>query len=209
MRTRMQTVAWLLVLLSMVPGLAFGQRLRLTGRVVDPSGKPIEGVQVTATSKDVPTFRETRTTDRRGSFTIDLPRNEVTYQYHFVKPGYCHLRRGAALDARGQPEVRLDDAAGRVAGRGRGRACDRVGTRRRRLQRGRRRPEDEGPADGRSVVQPGGRRGSNLVSAWVALAQVQVQAGHNKEAAESAEKAIALGSKDEAMMTAGGRRTRT
>ena len=42
----------------------------------------------------------------------------------------------------------------------------------------------------------------NLVSAWVALAQVQVQAGHNKEAAESAEKAIALGSKDEAMMTA-------
>ncbi len=41
-----------------------------------------------------------------------------------------------------------------------------------------------------------------LVQAWAALTTVELQMGHNQEAAESAEKAIALGSKDEAILTA-------
>ena len=41
-----------------------------------------------------------------------------------------------------------------------------------------------------------------LSVAWVALSSVQLQTGHNQEAAESAEKAIALGSKDEAILAA-------
>ena len=92
MATSQRIVAGVLVLLLVVPGLAFArQRLRLDGKIVDPKGKPIEGVTVTATSSDVPGFREVRTTDKKGSFTIDLPQNGVTYQYRFDKVGYATL----------------------------------------------------------------------------------------------------------------------
>jgi Tfp pilus assembly protein PilF len=40
-----------------------------------------------------------------------------------------------------------------------------------------------------------------LTQAWVALTTVELQMGHNQDAADSAEKAIALGMKDEAILT--------
>ena len=202
MRTRMQTVAWLLVLLSMVPGLAFGQRLRLTGRIVDPNDKPIEGVEVTATSPDVPAFRVVKTTDKKGSFTIDLPQNEVTYQYRFVKAGYVSLDAKQKWSLEGSQKFDWTMQPGEspaVAAAATATASE---------------PAVAAYNAGVAALKTKDLRTAeasfnqavaadpNLVSAWVALAQVQVQAGHNKEAAESAEKAIALGSKDEAMMTA-------
>jgi Tfp pilus assembly protein PilF len=203
MRTRMQTVAWLLVLLSMVPGLAFGQRLRLTGRIIDPSGKPIEGVEVTATSPDVPAFREVETTDKKGSFTIDLPRGEVDYTYKFVKAGYVSLEAkqhwslegsqrfdwtmqpgaSTAADA-ATPAVTTSEPA--VTAYNAGVAALKA--------------KDARTAEAKFNEAVG--LDPKMVPAWVALTTVQVQMGHNKEAAESAEKAMALGSKDAAMLTA-------
>jgi Tfp pilus assembly protein PilF len=204
MRTPLRMAAWLLVLLTLVPGLAFGQRLRLTGRVADPSGKPLEGVEVTATSKDVPAFHETRTTDRRGTFTIDLPRNEVSYQYHFVKPGYVTFDANQRWTADGgqrfdwtmvpgeSPAASTPSTAPAsasepaVAAYNAGVAALKA--------------KDVRTAE--ASFNQAVAADPKLVSAWVALTQVQVQSGHNKEATESADKAIALGSKDEAMMTA-------
>jgi Tfp pilus assembly protein PilF len=202
MRTPRRSVAWLLVLLALVPSLAFGQRLRLVGRVADPAGKPIEGVEVTATSKEVPSFHETRTTDKKGSFTIDLPQNETTYQYHFVKAGYVTLDANQRWTVEGSQKfdwtMQPGDAPATAATTTAATAepavvAYNVGVNALKTKDLR---TAEAKFNEAVTIDP------KLVPAWVALAQVQVQSGHNKEATESAEKAMALGSRDEAMMTA-------
>ncbi|MBE3131997.1 MAG: carboxypeptidase regulatory-like domain-containing protein, partial [Acidobacteria bacterium] len=92
MHTSQRTMAWLLILIWIVPGLAFAQRIAtLVGKVVDPEGKPIQGVVVTATSSDLPKFKEVRTTDKKGAFTINFSQVDVTYHYRFDKAGYQSL----------------------------------------------------------------------------------------------------------------------
>ncbi len=202
MRTPWRTLAWLLVLSTLVPGLAFGQRLRLVGRIVDPQGKPIEGVEVTATSPDVSTFREVRTTDKKGSFTIDLPQNEVDYTYRFVKAGYVpldakqhwSLEGSQKFDWTMQPGASTaDSAAAPVTSSEPAIVAYNAGVEALKAKDARTAEAKFNEAVG---LDP------KMVPAWVALSTVQVQTGHNKEAAESAEKAMALGSKDEAMLTA-------
>ena len=79
MHTSHRNIAWLLILLWIVPGLVFAEeRARLEGRVIDPQGKPIQGVKVTATCKQDPKFHEVRTTDKKGTFTIIFTQIEVT-----------------------------------------------------------------------------------------------------------------------------------
>src|ERR1035437_4846484 len=89
MPTSQRTMACLLTLIWIIPGLAFaGQKGRLIGKVVDPQGNPIPGVVVTATSPQIPSFREVRTTDKKGTFTVDFRQVDVTYHYRFDKAGY-------------------------------------------------------------------------------------------------------------------------
>ncbi len=203
MATSQRIVAGVLVLLLVVPGLAFArQRLRLDGKIVDPKGKPIEGVTVTATSSDVPGFREVRTTDKKGSFTIDLPQNGVTYQYRFDKVGYATLNArqqwqlegsqrfewtmqpGSGPEIGGAAPISLSEPA--VLAYNAGVAA----------VKGKDYPTAEAKFKEAAGLDP------QLSVAWVALSSVQLQTGHNQEAAESAEKAIALGSKDEAILAA-------
>src|SRR5512140_1861613 len=92
MHTSQRKVAWLLILFLMVPGLVFAaERARLEGRVVDPQGKPIQGVKVTASCKQDEKFHEVRTTDKKGTFTIIFSQINVTYLYRFEKEGYQTL----------------------------------------------------------------------------------------------------------------------
>ena len=102
MHTSHRKIAWLLILLWIVPGLVFAQeRARLLGRVVDPQGKPIQGVKVTVTCKQDPKFHETRTTDKRGTFTVIFSQIEVTYQYLFEKEGFTTLEANQDWSAEG------------------------------------------------------------------------------------------------------------
>ena len=203
MATSRRTVALLLILLVMVPGLAFArQRLRLDGKVVDPQGKPIEGVSVTATSPDVPGFREIRTTDKKGIFTIDLPQVDVTYHYRFDKAGYAPvnaqqhwqlegsqrfqwtMQPGSGPEIGGAPPASLSEPA--VLAYNAGVAAVRA--------------KDYATAEAKFKEAAG--YDPKLSVAWVALSSVQLQTGHNQEAAEAAEKAMALGTRDEAILTA-------
>jgi Tfp pilus assembly protein PilF len=187
----------------MVPALAFARdRARLVGRVVDPEGKPIEGVAVTATSQEVPTFREVRTTDKKGSFTIDIHVIDVTYHYRFEKDGYepldaqqdWHLegtqkfdwtmRPGSGRTVSGPPPASTSEPA--IIAYNAGITALRA--------------KDNATAEAKFKESVG--HDPKLVQAWVLLSTVQVQTGHDKEAAESAEKAMALGSRDEAALTA-------
>ncbi len=193
-----------MMLIWIVPVVAFaGQdEGRLVGKIIDPDGKPIPGVSVTATSPQISSFKELRTTDKRGTFTIDFRQIDVTYQYRFEKAGYqtleirqdWHLvgtqhsewtmQPGAAAAAVGsvpaasasEPAV-LAYNAGIVALKA----------------------KDYATAEAKFTEAVG--HDPKLVQAWSALSAVQVETGHNQQAAEAAERAMALGAKDEAVLT--------
>ncbi len=89
MNGRQRAIVWLLVLIMMLPGLAFASRKgRLIGKVLDPDGHPVAGVSVTTTSKDIPNFRKVTTTNKKGVFKVDFARLFVTYQLKFEKAGF-------------------------------------------------------------------------------------------------------------------------
>jgi tetratricopeptide (TPR) repeat protein len=90
--TRHRRMAWLLVSLLAVPGMASAARMgRLIGKVVDPEGKPIPGVSVTTTCADLADFRAVATSNDKGIFMVDFEKINVTYRYLLVKTGYVSL----------------------------------------------------------------------------------------------------------------------
>ena len=82
------------ILLIMAPGMASAVRKgRLIGRVVDPEGSPVSGVTVTATSDQVHGgFLEILTTDKKGVFKVDFETINVVYKYKFEKVGYVTVQ---------------------------------------------------------------------------------------------------------------------
>lgn len=204
MRTRQRTTALLLILFFAVPGLAFAQRkARLVGKVVDPEGKAIQGVTVTATSPDIPNFREVVTSDKRGAFIVDYRDIDVTYHYRFDKAGYQTLEVNQEWRLEGTQQYQWTMAPGNTAAAAGGPppastsepavVAFNAGV-------AALKAKDLATAEARfkETVQ----HDPKLARGWVALSSVQVQTGHNKEAAEAAEKAMALGVRDEALMTA-------
>jgi Tfp pilus assembly protein PilF len=202
MPTSQRTMAWLLILIWIIPGLAFaGQQGRLLGRIVDEKGIPIQGVVVTATSPQIPSFREVRTTDKKGAFIIDFHDLDVTYHYRFDKAGYqsvevqqqWHLEGTQSFQwtmppvsasAVGSLPPASTSEPAILAFNGGVMAL---------------KAKDYPTAEAKFKEAVG--HDPNLLQAWVALSAVQVQTGHNQEAAQAAEKAMALGSQDEAVLT--------
>jgi tetratricopeptide (TPR) repeat protein len=89
MMTEHRRTVWLLALILTIPTLASAVREgRLLGRVVDPDGNPIAGVTVTATSPDIAEFREVMITNKKGMFKVDFHKIFVVYKYRFEKIGY-------------------------------------------------------------------------------------------------------------------------
>jgi tetratricopeptide (TPR) repeat protein len=198
-----RTMAWLLVLMLVNPGFGFAQKKgRLIGKVVDPDGKPIQGVVVTVTSPQVSGFKEVQTTDKKGNFIVDFRQVDVTYHYRFVKEGYQTLEAdqewqlegtdrfqwtmqpGTAVAAGGQPPVSTSEPAVTAYNA----AVAALKT------------KDYATAATKFTEAVG--YDPNLVLGWAALSMVSVQTGHNREAAEAAEKAIALGSREAAVYQA-------
>ncbi|HEX7485834.1 MAG TPA: tetratricopeptide repeat protein [Vicinamibacterales bacterium] len=209
MSTSQRTVAWFLVLILMVPALAFARdRARLVGRVVDPEGKPIQGVSVTVTSAQVPNFKEVRTTDKKGSFTIDFHVIEVTYHYRFEKDGFETLEANQDWHAEGSQKfdwtMRPASAQAAVAAPAAGGPPPASTSEPATLayNAGITALKAKNNATAEAKLKEAVGHDPKLVQAWVLLSTVQVQTGHDKEAAESAEKAMALGSRDEAALTA-------
>ncbi|MCX6544838.1 MAG: tetratricopeptide repeat protein [Acidobacteria bacterium] len=202
MPTNQRTLAWLLILVFAIPGLAFaGQKGRLIGKVIDPEGKPIPGVTVTATSPQVPSFREVRTTDKKGIFILDFHDIDVTYRYRFDKVGYQSLDAqqewhldgtenhewtmspGSAPSTGDLPPVSTSEPA--ILAFNAGVTALKA--------------KDYPTAEAKFTEAVG--HDPSLLRGWVALSAIQVQTGHNQEAAAAAEKAMALGSVDEAVLT--------
>jgi Tfp pilus assembly protein PilF len=197
-----RTTAWLLILILIIPGLAFaGQKGRLVGKIVDKEGKPIQGVTVTATSPQVPKFKEVLTTDKKGLFVVDFSQIDVTYHYRFEKAGYQTLETNQdwSLEGTERHEWTLVPATAPAAGDMAPVSTSEPAALAFNGGVTALKAKDYPTAEAKFKEAVG--QDPNLVRGWIALSAVQVQTGHNKEAAEAAEKAIALGSQDEAVLT--------
>lgn len=203
MRSSYRTLVVLLILTWLMPALAVAQRkARLVGKIVDQDGKPVEGVTVTATSPQLPAFNEVRTTDRKGAFMFDFRQIDVTYDYRFEKPGFqvteatqeWHLegtqhfewvlRRQVSVPGGATLAVATTEAAALAYNTGV--AALKAGN----------------YVLAEAKFSEAVDHDPELRQAWGALATVQVELGHDRQAAESAERAIALGSMDEAILLA-------
>ena len=202
-----RTVTWLLFGLLAVSAPALAERRgRLVGRIMDKDGKGIPEVLVTVTSPEVSDFKDVETTDKRGIFMVDFSQLDVTYHYRFDKPGFTSMEfdqkwslegsahqewtmqpgASAAFDvapgglppASNSPEAIAAYNAGVLAARGK--------------------DDARAAAKFAEAVQ----HDPKLRQAWESLSVAQLSLQHYQEAADAAEKAIALGSADEAVLTA-------
>ncbi len=206
MPMRRWTTLLLVTLLGMLSVLAFAQddKGTLVGKILDPDGKPLPGVVVTVTSPQLPKFKDTQTTDKRGMFMVTFHTLDVTYRYRFDKTGYqtmqveqtWHLvgtgfynwtmqpgQSAAAAPGSAPPASTSQPAiAAYNAGITAFKAKDYAAAE----------PKlKEAVADDPKFLQ-----------AWEALSVVELQLERNKEAAEAGEKAVALGSTDQSTLTA-------
>jgi tetratricopeptide (TPR) repeat protein len=186
-----------------VPGLAVAARQgRLIGKVVDPEGDPIAGVTVTATSKDVPEFREVMTTNEKGIFKIDFEVIDVTYDYRFEKAGYQTVLTSQRWGLVGTEHHDFTMPPGETPPAG-----DAVVT-------SSSNPAIQAYNDGVAAFKAGDiavaqakfqeatENDPTLRQAWAALSVAHLEQGHYQDAAASAEQAIGLGSTDEAALRA-------
>ena len=208
MQNRLKTIAMLLVLIALVPGAAeAARRGRLVGKIVDPDAKPIQGVMVTATSPDLPSFKKIQTTDKKGVFVLDFDKIDVTYHYRFDKTGYDSLEANQLWTKDGSeffdwtlhpatvPVVDAGDAPVMAASSTSAPAVEAYNTGLAALK-----AKDRATAEAK--FQEAVQHDPNLTPAWAALSSLSLELGHDAEAAAAAEKAIALGSTEEAVLLA-------
>lgn len=191
-----RAVAWLSTLFLAVAGLAHAGEGRLIGKVVDDKGQPISGVTVTTTCKQNPEFRQVTTSNNKGVFQVDFPRLAQDYVYVMEKAGYVTLTisQNWVLQGTERHEFKMVPTEAPALG-------------------------DQPPAStsapaitafnagvtafkaGNNAVavaqfQQATQHDPNLRQAWMALATACMRAAKYPEAAEAADKAIALGATD-------------
>ena len=77
---------------------------RLTAKVTDSAGNPLEGVTVTVTTKNLGTFKLVLKTDKRGVYATIVNDATMTYHLKFEKEGYVPFE--------GDKKVAINDTGG-------------------------------------------------------------------------------------------------
>ena len=202
MSTSKRITAWLLFLIGILPGLAFAQeRGRLVGKVVDPQGNAIPGVVVTVTSPDIKTFRDVQTSDKRGLFIVDFREVNVTYHYRCEKAGFDPLEIQQQWSFLGTKQLQwtMQPATKAVVGGAVPASTSEPAVAA--FNAGLTAYKGKDYATAEAKFKEAVQQDPKLVTGWAALSAVQLLTGHNQEAAQSAEKAMALGSMDEGVLT--------
>jgi Tfp pilus assembly protein PilF len=201
MPTKQRTMTWLLFLILVVPGLAFAQpEGRIIGKVVDPEGNPIKGVTVTVTSPQVSGFKDVETTDWKGTFTVAFPKIDVTYHYRFDMPGYPSMEANQEWRLEGSQfyQWTMHPGAPAVVG-----ALPPASTSEEAIlayNAGVTADKAKDYTTAAAKFKEAVTHDPKMRVAWADLSSIQLQLGHNEDAAEAAEKAIALGSTDQAVL---------
>lgn len=203
MTLRLRTVALFLLLIALIPALAFAARKgRLVGKIVDPQGKPISGVTVTVTSPEVANFKEVLTTDRKGVFTVDFREIDVSYVYRFDKTGYQTMEVKQHWSKEGThmvdwtmplaPAVETVSVETAAPASTSAPAVEAFNT-------GLAAFKTKNYTAAATSFNQAVKHDPNLRQAWEALSAVQLELGDNAAAAAAAEKAISLGSSQESV----------
>ncbi|MFB3852838.1 MAG: tetratricopeptide repeat protein [Vicinamibacterales bacterium] len=173
----------------------------MIGKVVDPDKKPLEGVVVTITTPEISSFKEVKKTDRRGTFTVDFRHIDITYTYRFEKDGFQTMEVQQEWHLEGTQRVEwtmMPGSSGPTAGPLPTTSQPAVVAYNAGLAA--LKAKDYATAETKFSEAVG--HDPNLLQGWIALTSIHMQTGKNKEAAAAAEKAIALGSTDSAILTA-------
>jgi tetratricopeptide (TPR) repeat protein len=67
---------------------ANAQMARISGKVLDPAGQPVDGVAVTVTTPDSERFKLEKTSNKKGAVTLVFNNLEFQYDIRFEKEGY-------------------------------------------------------------------------------------------------------------------------
>ncbi len=203
MPIKLRTMTWILLLTLLVPGLAFADRIATAiGKVLDPDGKPIPGVVVTVTSPQLPRFKDVETTNKRGMFSVDFSQIDVTYQYRLDMPGYQTLEVKQEWHLAGTQvfEWTMHPAAPTVVGGAPPASTSEAAILAFNAGVLANRAKDYATAEAKFKEAIG--HDPKLRQAWEELSLAEANLGHDQETADAAEKAIALGSTDESVLTA-------
>lgn len=89
------------ILLVSIASPSWAQSGLLRGTVVNVEGEPLAGVQVTVTSEQLASFRQTQLTDEDGEFSVRFLSNQAQYvfQIQLEKPGYQSLMQEVSPSA--------------------------------------------------------------------------------------------------------------
>jgi len=202
MLTKKTALICSLVLIIMAAGMVeAAYKGRLIGVIVDPDGKPIEGVTVRATSDDLPNFNETLTTNKKGVFKIDFDEINVTYKYQFSKNGYITLATEQVWTKDGSARHYFTLTPGNS---GSGAAIGETpvfttGEAAAAYQEAVAAFEAKDWATAEIKIEEALEHDPELRQAWEALSVVELEQGHYGEATQAAEKAIEMGSTDVAI----------
>jgi Tfp pilus assembly protein PilF len=200
MFSKQRAIACFLVLMLAMPGLALAKKNgRLLGKIVDTEGEPIQGVSITVTSPELPDFKESETTNKRGMFIVDFENVFVTYIYRIEKTGYQPMevhdkwtREGDKRSEWTMQEAAVQAAEGLVAPTSAPAAQA--------YNDGIRALDAKAYKEAEAKFLAAIEHDPELHQAWAALSMAQLEQGRNEDAVASSEKAIALGSTDEAAM---------
>jgi tetratricopeptide (TPR) repeat protein len=188
-----RAVAMLSALLVTLPAVALAREGRLIGKVLDPQGKPIAGVTVTATSKDIAGFEKVLTTDSKGIFILDFDQINVNYNYRFEKAGYATLSidQKWTLRETERNEFRMEPAqAGALTNEPPASTSSPAITA---FNEGAAAFKARDHATATAKFEEALRHDPNLRQAWSALSLARLEQKQYQQAAEAAEKAVALG----------------
>jgi Tfp pilus assembly protein PilF len=201
MTTEHRRIAWLLALMLTVPGLASALRQgRLIGKVVDPEGHPIPGVKVSTTCAQIPSFNEVTTTNDKGIFIVDFEQIDVLYRYEFEKAGHVTLRMEQKWTLEGTERHEFKMYPAEAA---KGESPPPASTSNQAIQ-----AFNGGASAFKARDYPAARAkfeealsyDPSMRLAWAALSQVHFEQKQYREAAEAADKAVALGATDASVL---------
>jgi tetratricopeptide (TPR) repeat protein len=197
MYSKRSTIVWLALLMLTVPGLAHASREgRLVGKVLDPKGEPIQGVTVVATAQALPDFRVEDTSNKKGVFIVDIPQLGVAYLLRFEKVGYAALEAELTWDLAGtqRKEFTLQPAGAVQLGTEPLATTSNAAVAA--FNAGLEAFKAKDYAAAEAHFQEAVEHDPELRQAWAALSVTQLQQGHNQQAAEAGDKAVALGSNE-------------
>lgn len=201
MRSKYSIGVWLAVFLLAFPALVRADdQGQLLGKVVDEKGNPVEGVTVLTTARAIPTFKDVETTDKRGGFSVTFPQLQVVYHLRFDKVGFAPLEAELTWNLAGtaQKEFTLHpqgmvELGTRPVASTSNKAINAYNEAIKAF-----RAQDYAAAE--TKLKEAVKADPNLGQGWALLSIAASQNGEYQESADSAEKALALGIKDETVL---------